>query len=51
MWVYRYDVETEMQLSQGVGKVSPRPKKARMSRSKIRVLFVVFFLLEKHCQS
>jgi len=43
MWVYRHDVETKMQLSQGVGKVLPRPKEARMSRSKIKVLLVVFF--------
>jgi len=26
-WVYRYDVETKMQLSQWIGKGSPRPKK------------------------
>ena len=31
-----------MQLSQWMGKGSPRPKKARMSRSKIKVTFVVF---------
>jgi len=29
--------------SQWMGKGSPRPKKVRMSRSKIRVLLVVFF--------
>ena len=27
-WVYGYDVETKMQSSQWMGKVSPRPKKA-----------------------
>jgi len=32
-----------MQSSQWMGKGSPRPKKARMSRSKIKVLLVVFF--------
>jgi len=26
-WVYGYDVETKMQLSQWMGKGSPRPKK------------------------
>jgi len=41
--VYGYDVETKMQSSQWMGKGSPRPKKARMSRSKIKVLLVVFF--------
>ena len=42
-WVYGYDVETRMQSSQWMGKGSPRPKKARMSQSKIKVMFVVFF--------
>ena len=42
-WVYGYDVETKMQSSQWMGKGSPRPKKARMSRSKIKVMLVVFF--------
>jgi len=42
-WVYGYDVETKMQSSQWMGKGSPRPKKARMSRSKIKELLVVFF--------
>ena len=31
-WVYVYDVETNMQSSQWLGKGSLRPKKARMSR-------------------
>ena len=31
-WVYGHDVETKMQLSRWIGKRSPRPKKARMSR-------------------
>ena len=38
-----YDVETKMQSSQWMGKGSPRPKKARMSQSKIKVMFVMFF--------
>ena len=42
-WIYGYDVETKMHSSQWMGKGSPRPKRARMSRSKIRVLLVVFF--------
>ena len=32
-----------MQLSQWMGKGSPRPKKARMIRSKIKVMSLVFF--------
>jgi len=42
-WVYGYDVETKMQSSQWMGKGSPRPKKARMRRSKTKVMLVVFF--------
>jgi len=42
-WVYGNDVETKMQSSQWMGKGSPRKKKARMSRSKIKVMLVVFF--------
>jgi len=41
-WVYGYNVETKMQSSQWMGKGYPRPKKARMSLSKIKVLLVVF---------
>jgi len=43
IWVYGYDVATKMQLSQWMGKGSPRPKKAQMSWSKIKVMLVVFF--------
>jgi len=42
-WVYGYDVETKMQSPQWMGKESSRPTKARMSRSKIKVLLVVLF--------
>jgi len=44
-WVSGYDVETKMQSLQRMGKVSPRPKnkKARLSRSKTKVMLVVFF--------
>jgi len=42
-WVYGYDVETKAQSSQWVGQRSPRPKKARMSRSNMKVMLVVFF--------
>ena len=42
-WVYGYDAETKMQWSQWMGKGFPRPKKARISRSKIKVMLVVFF--------
>ena len=42
-WVYGYDVETKVQSSQWMSKTSPRPKKARQVRSKIKVLLTVFF--------
>jgi len=43
MWVYVYYVETKMQSSQWMGKGSPRPKKAQLSPSKVKVILVVFF--------
>jgi hypothetical protein len=42
-WVYGYDVGTKAQSSQCVGQGSPRPKKARMSRSNIKVMLLGFF--------
>ena len=42
-WAYVYDVETKAWSSQWVGQGSPRPKKARMSRSNMKVMLVVFF--------
>ena len=44
-WVYGYDVETKVQPSQWTSKTSPRPKKARQVRSKIKVLLTVFLIL------
>ena len=41
-WVYGYEVETAMQSPQCLGKGSPRPNKAWMSRSNIKVMSVVF---------
>ena len=42
-WVYGYDVETKVQSSQWTSKTSPRSKKGRQVRSKIKVLLTVFF--------
>ena len=51
-WAYGYDVETKMQTSQWTGKGPPQRKKAQMSRSKIKVMLVVFFfLLERRSPS
>ena len=43
-WVYDYDVETKVQSSQWVGKSSPRPKKARQSRSNVKVMLIVYLI-------
>lgn len=42
-WVYGYDPETKNQSSQWKSPSSPRPKKARMSRSAIKTMLIVFF--------
>lgn len=42
-WVYGYDPETKTQSSQWKSPNSPRPKKARMSRSRIKTMLVTFF--------
>ncbi|UYV67800.1 hypothetical protein LAZ67_5002103 [Cordylochernes scorpioides] len=42
-WVYGYDPETKRQSSQWLLKNAPKPKKARMSKSKTKVLFGTFF--------
>ena len=50
-WVYGYDVETEVQSSQWVEKSSPRPKKASQCLTNVKVIFIVYFLLEGYCSS
>ena len=45
-WVYGYDPETRVQSSQWKSPISPRAKKARQSRSNIKVMMVVFFDLD-----
>ncbi|GFV57676.1 mariner Mos1 transposase [Trichonephila clavipes] len=42
-WAYGYDPETKQQSSQWKTPGSPRPKKARQVRSKIKVILIVFF--------
>lgn len=42
-WVYGYDVETKAQSSTWKHSTSPRAKKARQVRSKVKVLLTVFF--------
>ncbi|XP_067942994.1 protein GVQW3-like [Watersipora subatra] len=42
-WVYGYDPETKSQSSHWKSPGSPRPKKARMSRSNVKTLLITFF--------
>ena len=42
-WVYGYDPETKAQSSQWKSPGSPRPKKARQSRSNVKTMLVVFY--------
>lgn len=42
-WVFGYDVETKVQSSQWKSRNSPRPKKARQVKSKVKVMLTVFF--------
>ena len=42
-WVFQYDPETKRQSCQWKSPSSPRPRKARMSKSKIKVMLIAFF--------
>ena len=42
-WVFDYDLETRRQSAEWHTKSSPRPKKARMSRCRVKALIIVFF--------
>jgi len=42
-WVFDYDPETKRQSAERHTKSSPRPKKARMSRSWVKIMIIVFF--------
>jgi hypothetical protein len=42
-WPFQYDPETKRQSMQWKTTHSPRPKKTRMSKSKIKKMLVVFF--------
>jgi len=41
--VYAYDPETKLQYSQWKSPGSPRPKKARMQKSKLKTMLICFF--------
>ena len=42
-WIFEYDPETEWQSLQWKSPTSPRPKKARMSKLKVKVMLIMFF--------
>lgn len=42
-WIYGYDPETKQQSSQWKSPTSPRPKKARQVKSKVKSMLLVFF--------
>jgi len=43
MWIFEYDPETKRQSKEWHTSASPRPKKARMSKSKIKSMLICFF--------
>ena len=43
LWVFDYDPETKRQSEEWHTKSSPRPKKARMSRFRVKTMIIVFF--------
>ncbi|XP_011859854.1 PREDICTED: putative uncharacterized protein FLJ37770 [Vollenhovia emeryi] len=42
-WIFEYDPETKRQSAEWHTAASPRPKKARMSKSRVKALLIVFF--------
>ena len=42
-WCFVYDPETKRQSSEWVGEHSPRPKKLRFQKSKVKTMLTVFF--------
>ncbi|KAF0706444.1 protein GVQW3-like [Aphis craccivora] len=42
-WVFAYDPETKLHSSEWHTTTSPRPKKSRVVKSQLKVMFIVFF--------
>ncbi|UYV75320.1 hypothetical protein LAZ67_12003485 [Cordylochernes scorpioides] len=51
-WMFKYDPESKRQSCAWHTKSSPRPKKARMSKSRIKTIIIVFFDIRGivHCE-
>ncbi|XP_070392642.1 histone-lysine N-methyltransferase SETMAR-like [Dermacentor albipictus] len=45
-WVFEYDLETKRQSSEWHTHLSPPLKKARVSKSKIKIMLIVFFNID-----
>jgi len=45
-WVFEYDPTTKRQSSEWHTSESPRPKKARMSKSRVKSMLIIFFLFK-----
>jgi len=45
-WVYQYDPETKRQSAQWKTANSPRTKKFRQSKSRVKTMLLIFFMLE-----
>ena len=48
-WVFDYDPKTKRQSEEWHMKSSPRRKKARMSRSRVKTMIIAFFRQPWHC--
>jgi len=48
-WCFAYDPETKRQSSELVGESSPRPKKLKFQRSRIKIMLIIFFTLQAWC--
>jgi histone-lysine N-methyltransferase SETMAR len=42
-WCFAYDPETKRQSSEWVGETSPRPKKLKFQKSRIKTMSIIFF--------
>jgi hypothetical protein len=45
-WCFAYDPETKRQNSEWVGETSPRPKKLKFQKSRIKTIFIIFSTLK-----
>jgi len=46
-WCIAYDLETKQQSSEWVGETSPRPKKLKFQRHRIKRMLIIFFRLSR----